>query len=206
MSSQSNIKYKRLIEKAEELFLRYGYKAVSMDQIAKEASISKMTIYKHFQNKDDLFVAVLLDLTDFHMQKIKEELLVIPHTLDKIERIYTYSLDHKNDFSDILIQEIMERSYVMDKVGKYKQKWALQLWKDILVEGVKNGEIRPMDIDFTAQLLMNMPLALKESDYMSDPNSIYKILESFYDFVKYGLLGNSPQTINEQEEAPRYDT
>jgi len=71
---------------------------------------------------------------------------------------------------------------------------------------MKNGEIRSMDIDFTAQLLMNMPLVFNQSDYLSDPHSIYTILESFYDFVKYGLLGNSPHISNQQEEVARHDT
>lgn len=56
MISQSEIKYNRLMEKAEELFISLGYKGVSMDQIAKEAGISKMTIYKYFSSKEELFV------------------------------------------------------------------------------------------------------------------------------------------------------
>lgn len=44
----------KIIEKAGELFLKVGFKTVTMDDIAKEMGISKKTIYKFFENKEVL--------------------------------------------------------------------------------------------------------------------------------------------------------
>jgi len=44
----------KIIESATELFMRYGIRSVTMDDVAKEASMSKKTLYQHFQNKDSL--------------------------------------------------------------------------------------------------------------------------------------------------------
>ena len=52
MISQSEIKYNRMMEKAKELFFEFGYRATSMDQIAEESGISKMTIYRYFSSKE----------------------------------------------------------------------------------------------------------------------------------------------------------
>ncbi|WP_058833699.1 TetR/AcrR family transcriptional regulator [Luteimonas abyssi] len=41
---------------AERMFLDGGYEGVSMDQIASEAGVSKLTVYSHFGDKDALFV------------------------------------------------------------------------------------------------------------------------------------------------------
>lgn len=41
---------------AERMFVEYGYEGVSMDQIASEAGVSKLTVYSHFGDKDALFV------------------------------------------------------------------------------------------------------------------------------------------------------
>jgi len=191
VSSQSQVKYRRLIQKAEELFLQYGYKAVSMDQIARGASISKMTIYKHFRTKDDLFAAVLMDLTDTYMVMIDGELKQYKDAIDKIQRLYTFSLEHQSDISQGLIQETLERRVVLEKVSAYKQKGILRIWHTILEEGIKNGDIRPLDIDFTARLLMNLPLAFIDSDYLAGPEALQKTLGHFYDFVKFGLLGQA---------------
>ena len=44
-----------ILEAAERMFLQQGYEGVSMDQIAAEAGVSKLTVYSHFGDKDTLF-------------------------------------------------------------------------------------------------------------------------------------------------------
>lgn len=44
----------KIINKATELFLKLGFKSVTMDDIATEMAISKKTIYTHFKNKTAL--------------------------------------------------------------------------------------------------------------------------------------------------------
>ncbi len=191
MSKQSKAKHDRLLQKSESLFLKYGYKAVSMDQIAKEAGISKMTIYKHYHSKDDLFIAVLIQMTDYHWNIVEEQLKTHDKTMDKIECLYSYSMSNINVVPDYVIKEIMERNTIMEALRNYKQKWTLDMWHRILEEGVKKGEIRPLDIDFTATLLMNMPMTFIQTDYFSTPEKISRLTANFYDFVKYGLLGKA---------------
>ena len=41
----------KILETAAEMFLSYGFKSVTMDDIAQKMGISKKTIYSHFQNK-----------------------------------------------------------------------------------------------------------------------------------------------------------
>jgi len=45
------------------VFLERGYEAASMDLIAAEANVSKQTIYNHFHSKDELFRAIITDMT-----------------------------------------------------------------------------------------------------------------------------------------------
>jgi AcrR family transcriptional regulator len=44
----------KIISKAKELFLKLGFKSITMDDIAGEMCISKKTIYKYFANKEIL--------------------------------------------------------------------------------------------------------------------------------------------------------
>ena len=46
-----------ILETAKRLFLAQGYEGVSMDQIAAEAGVSKLTVYSHFGDKETLFGA-----------------------------------------------------------------------------------------------------------------------------------------------------
>ncbi len=43
-----------ILQKAGELFLKYGFKSVTMDDVANSLAISKKTIYKYFKNKEEL--------------------------------------------------------------------------------------------------------------------------------------------------------
>lgn len=42
-----------------DLFKRYGFKSVTMDDIARQAGISKKTLYQHFDNKNKVIIAAL---------------------------------------------------------------------------------------------------------------------------------------------------
>lgn len=52
-------KRKQVLEAAGNLFLTSGYTGCSMEMVAKEAKVSKQTVYSHFANKEALFIAVI---------------------------------------------------------------------------------------------------------------------------------------------------
>jgi|SRR5690606_519278 AcrR family transcriptional regulator len=49
---------------AEELFMRYGIRSISMDDIARHLSVSKKTLYQHFADKDELVLMVSRNYLD----------------------------------------------------------------------------------------------------------------------------------------------
>jgi TetR/AcrR family transcriptional repressor of mexJK operon len=50
-----------ILEAAGQCFLEHGFTGTSMDTVAREAGVSKLTVYSHFQNKDALFKEVITD-------------------------------------------------------------------------------------------------------------------------------------------------
>ena len=56
---------------AAELFMEKGYTKVSLDQIAKAASVTKQTIYRYFKNKDELFSSIITDKCLEHKPSIE---------------------------------------------------------------------------------------------------------------------------------------
>ena len=52
----------KIIRKAREMFFRYGFKDVTMDEIARGVGISKKTLYQHFPAKEALIEAAVNDL------------------------------------------------------------------------------------------------------------------------------------------------
>jgi TetR/AcrR family transcriptional repressor of mexJK operon len=52
-------KREAILEASKKLFVQMGFDAVSMDQIATEAGVSKLTVYSHFGDKESLFAAAV---------------------------------------------------------------------------------------------------------------------------------------------------
>jgi AcrR family transcriptional regulator len=56
--SAGNDKRNRILDAAQNLFLRYGVKRTALDDVVREAGIAKGTLYLYFDSKDALFAAV----------------------------------------------------------------------------------------------------------------------------------------------------
>lgn len=55
-----------ILESAKELFVEQGYAGTSMDAIAKNAGVSKLTLYSHFGHKEDLFQQCVVSKCEEH--------------------------------------------------------------------------------------------------------------------------------------------
>lgn len=59
MGTVTSSSAERILGAAEELFSMHGFNAVSIQKIAQQANVSKATIFHHFPNKQDLYLAVV---------------------------------------------------------------------------------------------------------------------------------------------------
>lgn len=51
----------RILQAAKAIFLKSGYHGTSMNQIAQEAGVTKLTVYNHFQDKANLFICAITE-------------------------------------------------------------------------------------------------------------------------------------------------
>ena len=57
-----------LLEAAITVFMRYGYRKTSMDEVARAAQVSRQGLYLHFANKEDLFRAAVKQVLESSLQ------------------------------------------------------------------------------------------------------------------------------------------
>ena len=62
-----------ILAAAETLFLRDGYAAASMDELAVLSKVSKQTVYRHFGSKEALFVALVSELTSDASDQVHDD-------------------------------------------------------------------------------------------------------------------------------------
>ena len=86
-----------ILNKAMEMFLAYGFKSVTMDDIAAQLGISKKTIYQHFANKTDLVEACTLNLFESiscGIDNIREQ---GKNSIEEIFIIRSFMMQHLNN-------------------------------------------------------------------------------------------------------------
>ena len=64
----------RLLDAAEEIFVRDGFESAQLDEIAATAGRSKGAVYTHFKSKEDLFLALYEHRTQSYIEKLTEGL------------------------------------------------------------------------------------------------------------------------------------
>ncbi|MCK4464396.1 MAG: TetR/AcrR family transcriptional regulator, partial [Bacteroidales bacterium] len=71
MKNIDNQKFQQIITTAKNLFWKFGIKRVSIEEICREANVSKMTFYKHFSNKPELVKYIINKITSEALAKYK---------------------------------------------------------------------------------------------------------------------------------------
>jgi TetR/AcrR family transcriptional repressor of mexJK operon len=80
--SKNEVKRQKILDTAVSLFTEQGYAATSMDFIAKNADVSKQTVYSHFGSKDELFSAsVEYKCESLHILDLSQHDLSDPQTI-----------------------------------------------------------------------------------------------------------------------------
>src|SRR2546427_7306632 len=69
LTPRAHAKRERIHRAAQTLFMQHGFEATSMDAIAVAAGVSKPTLYRYYQNKEALFIAVLEQLAMHHLSE-----------------------------------------------------------------------------------------------------------------------------------------
>lgn len=69
---ESNPKRTQILSTGKELFWKFGFRRVTIEEICREAGVSKMTFYKFFSNKKDLASTMLDELFSESLRQIRK--------------------------------------------------------------------------------------------------------------------------------------
>jgi AcrR family transcriptional regulator len=171
-----NEELKNILNKVRLLFIKYGIKSVTMDDVARELGISKKTLYQHVENKIDLLNKVLdmeIEDSECSMQEIDkaklnaiEGLFVVLNFLNKISREYSPSAiyDLKKYYPDLYHKmNVLRREKIYNRVlrnlnkgineGLYRSEINLQLIAKVQVERIENA----IDSDYLSIAELSAP-------------------------------------------------
>jgi len=181
----------RILKTAEELFMKFGIRSVTMDEIASEQGISKKTIYMHFEDKD----AIVHEVATFRMnceQDISEQIWKeaenpIHEVVKEIEMLQT----HITALNPVVIYDLKKyypKTWAVFQ--QHKQTIFLDITRRNLQEGVKQGLYRPeINIEILSKLRMEeVDFAFDQSVFPSSQFNQFEIHKTFIDHFLRGVL------------------
>ncbi|HZH29446.1 MAG TPA: TetR/AcrR family transcriptional regulator [Pyrinomonadaceae bacterium] len=185
-----------ILDAADHLLARYGYRKMTVDDIAQEAGIGKGTVYLHFASKEE----VTLSHVDRIVERLKERLWAIARTdadvairlrlmlvarvlfrFDSVQH-YTQSL---NDLLAALRPNLLARR------ARYFEEEA-RVFAEVLNEGGQSGVFNVNDTLSTAFALLHatnslLPYSLSTSE-LGERDEIKEKTEHIADLLLCGLL------------------
>ena len=150
---------------AQDLFSRYGLKKVTIDEIAKNAHISKATIYKHYKNKNEIFNEVVEGEFKLLLSHIEEAVEKENTTGDKLRAHLITKMLKLNELINFYHVTQDTWNYYWSFVDKIRKKFILkekEIVTKILIDGNKTRELNVKNTDQTAHIMV---LALKSLEF-----------------------------------------
>lgn len=162
MSSEEAITMEnRIIEAAKQVFVRKGYEATKMGDIATEAGIGRTALHYYYRTKDMLFDAIFDQLMDAlipNLEVIMDEDLPFLEKLPKIITQYAKTLRSNPLFPIFVINELQrdpEHIYGSILKDPSRVKPIVRLQTQIKAE-MKQGILREMPLIYTATTLISL--------------------------------------------------
>ena len=178
---------KKIVDQSIQLFLQYGYKSVTMDDIAKHMGVSKKTIYVHFPTKDELVEQSAVNHLDGIIKKIN---VISKQSKDPIIELYQIKKEALNHLSsEKNSPQYQLQKYYPSLYSKLKEKEfsALSgLFSNSIQEGFQTGIFRKdIDVDFVVRIFFNGIRGITNIKLF--PIEIYKIEDLLLNFSEYHL-------------------
>lgn len=192
-----------LTKSVAEIYKKYGIRSISMDDLAHQLSVSKKTIYQHFEDKNALVKEVASFIINEKLQAFTD---VAGCTSNAIEELGITAKLIREHFSKL------NPAFMFDLRKYFPDAWALfaQHEKDVvyhavvdnLERGKKEGFFRPeINVSILAKIRFHqIHMSFDEQIFPSEDYDLAEVHLQMFDFFVHGIL-----TEHGLKEFKKYD-
>jgi len=182
-------KFSEILLKSSEVFMRYGLKSVTMDDIAREIKVSKKTIYKYVKDKSDLLCNVMQGNCTCDVMVIDEILDRRLNAIDEIIEIGRYVAGQLKMMHPSIHYD-MEKYYpeVWQLFETHKTNYLYGCVADNMARGIKEGLYRDnLNIEIMVKLYLSK-IDLVFDATIFPPNK-FNFVEVYMELLRYHIKG-----------------
>ncbi|QOI97790.1 MAG: TetR/AcrR family transcriptional regulator [Flammeovirgaceae bacterium] len=181
----------KILKGAEDLFMRYGVRSISMDDIARHLGVSKKTLYQHFADKDELVLMVSrshLERNITQFDGIRDDSKNPIEELARISVCLKQSMEALNPTLLFDLQKFHPKAW--SEWINFKGKYLRESIVRNLNQGITDGYIRP-DVNpevMAAMRIELVQLAFNPDIFPSNRFRLAEVQEQIFDHFVYGLV------------------
>jgi TetR/AcrR family transcriptional regulator, cholesterol catabolism regulator len=180
----------KILAGVESLFMKYGIRSVSMDDIARQLGISKKTLYQHFADKDEL----VLHMSQVHLDRdLKEYSEIAANSKNAIEELNRISHCLKRDMQDLNPSLLFDLQKYHPRAWNLWQVFKEKFIKESVVRNIRSGQaegyFRP---EINAEVIAVMRVLLVEASFndqifAKDKFNFLELQTQMFEFFVHGL-------------------
>lgn len=181
----------QILDAATKLFAEKGFHHTTVEEIANLAGVGKGTVYEYFPSKKDVLRELLLVSIEYYFDQFPRKVEGNLSLKEKVQRMtelhFQFFLEHR-DIARVVLYEHRQITEDLDPIMVEKEQGRITYVAGLLEEGVRRGEIRPVDCQLAARVisgaLWNMGMDLVISPVISDGE---RLVSGVVDILWFGL-------------------
>lgn len=165
----------KILECARDVFFRDGFMEANLDEVAHGAGVAKGTLYRYFESKADLYVAVLSENGKVFEERLREAASAQGSAADKFRAVGRFYFEHwTRNQHYFRIFWALDNQEVIGELPEGVVEEVVQLWEsclrilaDLIEQGVASGEFAPCDAWEVANILWTVSNGLIRTEHVA---------------------------------------
>jgi len=196
MADTSYPKRELILKTGKELFWKFGFKRVTIEEICKEAGVSKMTYYKFFTNKIELVKELMNRVLNESLKKYKKiSDSDIPYP-EKVIQMIQLKQEQIETMSSEFFQDYVQSDdpELISFLNQLTQENLLMLTNDFK-KAQDNGDIRAdLKIEFIMYIMNHLVQMAQEHPLLNMYDEPQDLVMEITNFLFYGILNREVHT------------
>jgi AcrR family transcriptional regulator len=183
------------------LYLQYGIRSVTMDDVVREAGISKKTLYQYFTDKSSLVEAVIDCESDLKTKEHDEVTEGASNAIEKMLGFFAFQMRMVREYNPSMIYDL--KKYYPEIHGKFVEKKRSIIYESVLanlnegkVEGLYRSEMNQETI--AVLNLLRVEALINSTLYRPDELLTPEFLTEMFTYHMYGIVNDKGRDILEK--------
>jgi AcrR family transcriptional regulator len=181
----------KILGSAIELFRQYGFKAITMDDIARRAGISKKTLYQHFANKDEVVNESVVWYKEHMTQNCSAILGETENAIEAMVKLVAYMDEMNKQINPMALFE-MQRFYpdAYNTFRRLLETKDVGMIRDNIKQGIEEGLYRPeINADLLARYRLETSLMILQPNLLvNQRQELMSVTLEIGEHFLYGIM------------------